>query len=114
MELSVNSTSVLRRTTGTDPMLAPVTLTAAATQSKLLAASPSTRDALENSGNVSIHLHGFGVYLDTFTPNVRMTDITQLLFCKNAHALAVSHSIGFARYSAELCCAAELRYAELC
>ena len=85
MELSVNSTSVLRRTTGTDPMLAPVTLTAAATQSKLLAASPSTRDALENSGNVSIHLHGFGVYLDTFTPNVRMTDITQLLFCENAH-----------------------------
>ena len=46
MELSVNSTSVLRRTTGTDPMLAPVTLTAAATQSKLLAASPSTRHVL--------------------------------------------------------------------
>lgn len=71
MELSVNSTAVLRRTSGTDPMLAPVTLTAAATQSKLLGGSPPTRDALENAGNVSIHLHGFGIYADTFTSNVR-------------------------------------------
>ena len=71
MELSVNSTSVLRRTSGTDPMLAPVTLAAAATQSKLLAESPITRDALQNAGNVSIHLHSFGVYVDTFTSNVR-------------------------------------------
>ncbi len=71
MELSVNSTAVLRRTSGTDPMLAPVTLTAAATQSKLLGGSPPTRNALENAGNVSIHLHGFGIYADTFTSNVR-------------------------------------------
>jgi len=68
MSLSVSPTSVLRHTAGTDPMLAPVRLTAAAARSKLLRGDTATQRALQE-GNVSVNLHNSGVYLKTFDSN---------------------------------------------
>ena len=67
MVLSVAPLDVLRKTQGTDPMLAPLALTAAAAQSRLLggAGGAAARAAL-SGGNVTVHLHSWGVLSSTF------------------------------------------------